>query len=247
MLCSVPVTFSAPASGASSVFASGTSVAVVSTDALGFAAVSATANSTPGSYGVTASATGYGTATFALTNTGGTISYNTTGTTLACNGVAGCVQNTSTSVTVSGLTLTYNAGSGSGVIVPSILNLGNVVSTGTSTGANVSGLRLDINVNSTPPGGSGVLPPGAFSGNIATSKSSGSVNFSPNNVTTAFGTLPGVFISGGGQSFAGCVDWSKIDCPGQVAGGLPQNLVCGFHHWAKSRTRALVVSGDRQR
>ena len=42
------------------------------------------------------------------------ISYNTTGSTLSCNGVSGCVQDSTTSVTVGGLTLTYNIGSGSG-------------------------------------------------------------------------------------------------------------------------------------
>lgn len=129
-----------------------------------------------------------------LTASATTISYNTTGSTLSCDGVAGCVQNTSTSVTVGGITFTYNAGSGSGVLTPSIINLGNIVSTGTGTNVNVTGLLLTINVNSTPPGGSGSLPNGAISGSLSTNTSNATITFGPNNTTTAFGTLPGVVI-----------------------------------------------------
>jgi hypothetical protein len=120
---------------------------------------------------------------------------------LSCNGVAGCVQNTTTSVTEGGLTFTYNTGSGSGVVTPSIINFGNIVSTGTATNVNVTGLLLTINVNSTPPGAGGTLPNGAISGSISTNNSGATILFSPNNTNTLFGTLPGVVISGGGQSF----------------------------------------------
>jgi hypothetical protein len=129
-----------------------------------------------------------------------TISYNTTGSTLSCNGVGGCVQNTTTSVTDGGLTLTYNAGSGSGVVTPSIINLGNLVSIGTGTGVNLTGLLLTINVNSTPPGAGGTLPNGSIAGSLSTNSSTSIITFSPNNTTTGFGTLPGVIISGGGFS-----------------------------------------------
>jgi PEP-CTERM motif len=132
----------------------------------------------------------------------GTISYNTTGSTLSCNGVTGCVQDTSTSVTDGGITFTYNAGSGSGVATPSIINFGNIVSTGTGTNVNVAGLLLTINVNSTPPGGSGTLPNGSIAGTISTNSSGATLTFSPDNTTTPFGTLPGVVIGGGGQAFA---------------------------------------------
>jgi hypothetical protein len=132
----------------------------------------------------------------------GTVNYNTTGSTLSCNGVAGCVQNTTTSVTEGGLTFTYNTGSGSGVVTPSIVNFGNIVSTGTGTSVSIAGLRLTINVNSTPPGAGGTLPNGAFSGSISTNGSSATLLFSPNNLTTGFGTLPGVVISSGGSSYA---------------------------------------------
>ena len=130
----------------------------------------------------------------------GTIDYNTTGSTLSCNSVSGCVQNTSTSVTIGGLTFTYFAGSGSGVNTPSIINLGALVSTGTGSGVDVTGLALTINVNSTP-GGSGSLPNGAFSGSISTSNSGATLHFSSNNTTTGFGTLPGVTISGPSGAF----------------------------------------------
>jgi len=130
-----------------------------------------------------------------------TINYNTSGSVLSCNGVAGCVQNTSTSTTIGGLTFTYNTGSGSSVLTPSIINLGNVVSTGTGVNVNVTGLLLTLNVNSTPPGAGGTLPNGSISGSISTNNSGATILFSPNNTTTGFGTLPGVVIAGGGQQF----------------------------------------------
>jgi hypothetical protein len=129
-----------------------------------------------------------------------TLNYNTTGSTLSCNGLGGCTQNTTTSVTVGGLTFDYNTGSGSGVISPSIINLGNIDTTGTGTSVDVTGLLLTINVNSTPPGAAGTLPNGAISGDLSTSQSGATILFSPNNTTTGFGTLPGVVISGGGEN-----------------------------------------------
>src|SRR5258706_7325728 len=92
-------------------------------------------------------------------------------------------------------------GPGSSVLTPSIMNLGNVVSTGTGVNVNVTGLLLTLNVNSTPPGAGGTLPNGAVSGSISTNNSGATILFSPNNTTTGFGTLPGVVISGGGQQF----------------------------------------------
>jgi len=131
----------------------------------------------------------------------GTVRYNTAGSTLSCNGVAGCSQNTPTSISLGGLTLTYNTGSASGLVTPSIINLGNVVSTGTGSNVNLAGLLLTINVNSTPPMAVGTLPNGAFSGSLSTNSSGAVIMFSPNNTTTGFGTLPGVVIAGGGESF----------------------------------------------
>ncbi len=139
--------------------------------------------------------------TMAITAAAGTINYNTTGSTLSCNGVAGCSQNTSSQVSIGGITFSYNTGSGSGVVTPSIINLGNIVTTGTGTSVSATGLRLTINVNSTPPGASGTLPIGSISGSISTNNSGAILTWSPNNTTTGFGTLPGVVIAGGGQSF----------------------------------------------
>jgi hypothetical protein len=131
----------------------------------------------------------------------GTINYNTTGSTLSCNGVVGCVQNTTTSITDGGLTFTYNTGSGSGVATPSIINFGNIVTTGTGTSVNVTGFLLTINVNSTPPGAGGTLPNGSISGTLSTNNSGAVITFGPDNTTTGFGTLPGEIIAGGSQAF----------------------------------------------
>ncbi len=124
----------------------------------------------------------------------GTISYDTTGSTLSCNGSAGCVQNTPTSITDGGLTLTYNSGSGANVSTPSIINFGNIVSSGTGV-SNLTGLLVTINVNSTLPGSPGALPNGEFTGVLGTNNSL-LISFpsGPNNTTTGFGTLPGVVI-----------------------------------------------------
>jgi hypothetical protein len=123
------------------------------------------------------------------------VSYNTTGSTLSCNGVSGCIQNNAFSLTIGGLTVVYNSGSGSGVVPPSIMNLGNITTSGTSAGVNVTGLLLTISVNSTPPGAAGVLPTGLIAGSLSTSSSTAIITFSPNNLTTTFGVLPGVTIT----------------------------------------------------
>jgi Big-like domain-containing protein/galactose oxidase-like protein len=73
LIPNVTVTFTAPASGASGTFANGTATTTAVTDSNGMAAASAfTANSTPGGYKVTASASGVSaTARFSMTNTPG--------------------------------------------------------------------------------------------------------------------------------------------------------------------------------
>ena len=127
----------------------------------------------------------------------GTVSYNTTGSTLSCNGVAGCTPLIpGLSVSIGGLTLTYNAGSGTVAANPgSFINLGNIVTTGSGTNVNLTGIQLVINVNSTPPGGSGTIPVGAISGSLSTNGSSTSINWSTGFITSpVFGSLPGVQI-----------------------------------------------------
>lgn len=123
-----------------------------------------------------------------------TVAYTTINSTLSCNGIVGCVQDTPTSITDGGLTLAYVYGDASGVVTPSIINYGYLLSTGTSSGVNLSGLKLTINVLSTPPGTSGALPNGLVTGTISTNASGAIITFSPNNTTTIFGTLPGVVI-----------------------------------------------------
>lgn len=126
------------------------------------------------------------------------ITYDTTGSTLSCNGAAGCVQNSATSLTLGGLTLTYNpvaVSPATTVNSPSSINLGNVVWTGAGAGVTVSGISLAIKINSTPPGQSGTVQSGILMGSIATNSSIATLSFSPNNTTTSFGTLPGVLIS----------------------------------------------------
>ena len=127
----------------------------------------------------------------------GTVSYDTNGSSLSCNGIAGCVQNTATSVTLGGsLTMIYTAGAGVNVVTPSIINLGNITTSGGGSLLSAAGLRLSINVNSTPHGGNGALPNGSISGTISTNNSTALISFSPSNITTSFGTLPGVTIGG---------------------------------------------------
>jgi hypothetical protein len=133
----------------------------------------------------------------AMTASAGMVTYDTTGSTLFCDGVIGCGQITSSQISIGGLVLTYNPVPlpGIGVLTPSVIDLGNITATGTGANVNLSGILLTINVNSTPPGAAGTLPNGSISGSLSTSQSGASIHFSPNNTTTAsFGTLPGVLI-----------------------------------------------------
>jgi hypothetical protein len=131
--------------------------------------------------------------TWALT----TVNYNTTGSVLSCNGVAGWVQNTATSVSIGGLSLTYNTGSGSGMAAPSFINFGNLVSTGTSDGVSLTGLLLNLNVNSTPPRASGIAGVGTVSGSMGANFSTAQISFASASTTSIFGTMPGVVIGSG--------------------------------------------------
>lgn len=196
------VTFTAPASGPSGLFSNSTATITVVTNASGVASAPFTANAIVGGpYNVVASAAGVPPVNFLLSNKGASVSYNTSNSSLSCNGIPGCTTNSATSVTKGGITLTYNSGSGSNIVTPSLINLGNLVFTGTGSNVDMTGLLLTINVNSTPPGAAGALPGGTLSGLMSTANSSVTIAFSPNNTTTGFGTLPSVTIAVGGQSF----------------------------------------------
>jgi hypothetical protein len=123
-----------------------------------------------------------------------TIDYNTSGSTLSCGtAVGGCVQDSATSISLGGITFTYNpAIVTSGVFPPSITSLGTLVSSGTGTDVLFSGAVLTIKIDDTTLGMSGDLPTGLFSGNISTASSSLFVTFAPDNATTIYGTLPSV-------------------------------------------------------
>src|SRR3974377_2240828 len=99
----------------------------------------------------------------------GSIDYNTTGSTLSCNGLAGCVHNSPTSLSDGGLTLTYNSATGSGTLTPRKMSV-----------------LIVLRERDLPPRGAGeALPNGVLSG-LATSDTSGAtILFTPNNSTTA--------------------------------------------------------------
>ena len=136
----------------------------------------------------------------AVTASAGLVTYNTVASTLLCGTAVGCTQNTSTSITVSGITLTYNVEPGATVqAVPfSIIQYGNITTTGSGSTVALTGAILTINIFSTPPSASGVIPGGQLVGIISTNQSGASLTFGPSNTTSvAFGFKPGVVISGG--------------------------------------------------
>lgn len=123
----------------------------------------------------------------------GTINYTTAGSTLSCNGIATCVQNNTTSVTVGGLTFTYSAGSGNNVNTPSIINLGNIASSGAGSNVNVTGLLLTLKVSAGALTGN--IQSAGVTGSVSTNSSGATIAWTNNNTTTGFGTLPGVVLA----------------------------------------------------
>lgn len=161
-------------------------------------------------------------AIFPLLMVAGPISYDTNATTLTCGASAppGCVQGLTTQqVIVNGITFTYNPASGSGILAPSVISLGTIVSTGTATNLTVTGLALNIVITSNPPNSTGSLL-GTVSGTISTNSSNANIVFTSSAVTTGFGTFPGVAISGGGLQYTYQVLASSLGLQGpQVANG----------------------------
>jgi len=123
-------------------------------------------------------------ATVALSATpaAASVTFDTNASTLSCNGVVGCVQNTATSVSMNGLTLTYGAGLGIGIDPPSNINLGSLTAAGAGP-FNVAGLLLTIAINQTVPGGSGSIGSSSLAGIITSSASSASISWLSPSVT----------------------------------------------------------------
>lgn len=151
----------------------------------------------------------------------GTISYDTTGSTVTCSGV-GCIQNSSTSISIGSFTLSYTSVSASNVPVPSSISLGNLAVTGgsaTSPAANFAGVLLTILVtlNISP---SGTIPNGTASGSISGSSSTAALAFGPNNTTSSLClSCPGVVL--GAYIFQ--VTSATVNLPAPGSGGNGTN------------------------
>ena len=110
------------------------------------------------------------------------VTFNTNGSTLSCNGVVNCVQNTSTSVSFGGMTLSYSAGTGLNIDPTSFINLGALDTTGSGS-FDLTGLLLGININQTVPGGSGMLQAGNLFGTIMGTSSGAAISWLATGVT----------------------------------------------------------------
>jgi hypothetical protein len=117
----------------------------------------------------------------AATPAAASVTFNTTGSTLSCNGVANCTGG-GTSVAFNGLTLTYFANLSTTIDPTSNIDLGGLQALGTGP-FNLSGLLFTIMINQTVPGGSGSLPAGTLSGIISQTGSTASISWLNPSVT----------------------------------------------------------------
>jgi hypothetical protein len=157
---------------------------------------------------------------FCSTAGAGSVTYNTNGSTLSCNGVAGCVQDSTTSVTIGGVTLDYNPDAGS-TINPvgtsagnaSVVGYGNFQTTALdgAAGGSFVGVQFTLAVNDSSPIGSGSFLPetiGGFgSGVIAPGQSLAFISFATAGTAT---------VGTGANAFTYSVDPGQIflDAPG---------------------------------
>ena len=128
----------------------------------------------------------------------GTVSYNTSGSTLSCDHVANCTQVNAASIELGGITLTYDPITNA-TTVPSEINLGELVTSGTGVvnGVSFVGVVLVIDIDDVTIGKSGDLPAAGFTGTVSTSSTTLQVNFGAGNTTVPlFGDNPGVVLSG---------------------------------------------------
>ena len=129
----------------------------------------------------------------------GIVTYDTNGSSLSCGSALNCTQNGATQVLLGAaggpyLSLTYNPGSGTNVVSPSFINLGNITTSGVGSSMLLNGISLSININATPPGSNGAINSGNISGSISSNSSTAMITFAPSNTTTSFGSLPGIAI-----------------------------------------------------
>jgi hypothetical protein len=120
------------------------------------------------------------------------VSFNTTGSTLSCGTFSGATcTGSGTNVlnigggagVAGGLTLSFDP-SGAIVDAPSNITLGAIDSTGLlSSNYDLSGILLNILVNSTPPGGNGSLPLGTITGSLSGFSADAKITFASGGVT----------------------------------------------------------------
>jgi hypothetical protein len=117
----------------------------------------------------------------AATPAAASVTFNTVGSTLSCNGVVNCTGGGS-SVAYNGLTLTYFANLSSTIDPTSNINLGALQALGTGP-FDLTGLLFTIMINQTVPGGSGSLPAGTLSGIISQTASGATISWVTPSVT----------------------------------------------------------------
>jgi hypothetical protein len=138
------------------------------------------------------SALALGTVSVAAPASAAFVTFNTTGSTLSCGTFSGATcTGSGTNVlnigggalVTGGLTISFDP-SGAIVNAPSNITLGAIDSTGlTSATYDLTGILLDILVNSTPPGGSGTLPEGDITGSLSGFSSNAQITFAAGGVT----------------------------------------------------------------
>ena len=117
----------------------------------------------------------------AATPAAASVTFNTIGSSLSCNGVANCTGGGS-SVAYNGLTLTYFANLSTTIDPTSNINLGGLQASGTGP-FDLTGLLFTIMINQTVPGGSGSIPAGTLSGIISQTASGATISWLNPSVT----------------------------------------------------------------
>jgi hypothetical protein len=112
----------------------------------------------------------------------GTVTYNTSASTLTCGSAASCAQTNPDEVTIAGtFHVTYEDIASSTVNAPSDISYGYLQETGSGS-VSLAGIKLTLDIYSAPPGGSGDLPTGTISGTVTGSSSTALLTFSGLNV-----------------------------------------------------------------